>query len=207
MKDRMRQGGGSLQKSELPAQINNKNKQKPLLEQSTELVEGEEGARRRGDAVILTGCCVPGCSGRAGGCGGSVGVILEGPGLPRAQTHARKKKFCVSEKSKSAAKTRVRLPKFWPLPAGAPSEVPPKMSHTPPAEALPVCCASAQPHARQREPGPILPPAAEGAPPAPRWLPPRRNQWCLFSPGSDSSFRGTGWLHNCLLKRKPDTKQ
>lgn len=54
---------GSLQNRELPAQINNKNKQEPGLEQSTKLVEGEEGARKRGDTAIPMGCGIPGCPG------------------------------------------------------------------------------------------------------------------------------------------------
>lgn len=44
-----------MQNRELPAQINSENKQEPVLEESEELVEGEEGARRRGDAVIPAG--------------------------------------------------------------------------------------------------------------------------------------------------------
>lgn len=51
----------SLQKRELPAQINNKTKREPMSEQSRELVEGEEGARRRGDTAIPTGSGVAGC--------------------------------------------------------------------------------------------------------------------------------------------------
>lgn len=81
--------GVSLQNRELPAQINNKNKQEPGLEQSTKLVEGEEGARKRGDTAIPMGCGTPGCSGGRG-CRGGAGVILEGPSLATEETHARK---------------------------------------------------------------------------------------------------------------------
>lgn len=82
------------------------------------------------------------------------------------------------------------------------------------AACSPICAAPASPNPIHPTPAPSRWKEAGGSSPrAPRRGQPRaaRSPRCDRSRSlparSDSSFRGTAWLHNCLLKRKPDTKQ
>lgn len=117
-----------------------------------------------------------------------------------------------SEKSNSTAKTQVLLPKSCPLPADEPLRCHPRRPTCRRISSANLPCISQPPSPDIRTYGSGSQLPTERAPPparaaARRWLPPRCNQYCLFSARSDSSFRRTGWLHNCLLKRKPDMKQ
>lgn len=78
----------------------------------------------------------------------------------------------------------------------------------------PICAAPASPNPIHPTPAPSRWKEAGGSSPrAPQRGQPRatRSPRCDRSRSlparSDSSFHGTAWLHNCLLKRKPDTKQ